>query len=67
MMTTIRVSEDVAKRLEDLKKRLGMKNLNEVILHLTREYRISALNSIFGVDRGRIKRFSEEDRIEDRG
>lgn len=34
MSTSIRVSVDVKKRLEELKKQLGMRSYNEVIEHL---------------------------------
>ena len=66
MATTISLSEDVAEKLERLKKKLGLKSLNDVVTYLTREDRVSALNRAFGIDKGKVKRFSEEDRIEDR-
>jgi hypothetical protein len=66
MATTVKVERNVARELENLKKKLGLKSINSVISHLIREYKMHRLNSIFGVDRGKISSFTEEDRIEDR-
>ena len=66
MATTVKVERNVARELENLKKKLGLKSINSVISHLIKEYKMHRLNSIFGVDRGKISSFTEEDRIEDR-
>jgi len=50
----------------DIKKKLGLKSINSVISYLIKDYKMRRLNSIFGVDRGKISSFTEEDRIEDR-
>ena len=66
MATTVKVERNVARELENLKKKLGLKSINSVISYLIKDYKMRRLNSIFGVDRGKISSFTEEDRIEDR-
>ncbi len=64
--TTIKVSKKVLKQLDDLKKKMGSKTYEETILKLIQEYRRRMVEEYFGIDRGRITSFSEEDRGEDR-
>lgn len=63
---SIRISRKTAEDLEHLRDRLGVENLDEAIQFLIRKHRSAILERSFGVDRGRIKPFSEEDRGEDR-
>ena len=64
--TTIRVSKKTARVLEDLRKKLGAESLDEAIQALVKRQRKAILDSSFGVDKGRVKPFSEGDRGEDR-
>ncbi|MEM2896064.1 MAG: VapB-type antitoxin [Candidatus Bathyarchaeia archaeon] len=64
--TTIRVSKDTLRMLEKLRERLGAGSLDETIRRFLLEKRRSRLEEAFGVDRGMVKPFSEEDRGEDR-
>lgn len=64
--TTIRISRKTLNLLDELKKRFNVKTYEEVVLRLIREYRRRIVEEYFGVDRGRISSFNEEDRIEDR-
>jgi len=64
--TTIRVSRKVLEMLSSSKDSVGARSYDEAILMLLREYRRDIIEKYFGVDRGRIKEFTEEDRIEDR-
>jgi len=66
MSTTIRVSINTAKKLEDLKKQLGVRSIEEVILMLIKERRKRIAKSYFGVDKGKISPFKEEDRLDAR-
>lgn len=51
--------------LKKLKKDLGSKSYDEVIEKLMLE-RMGASGDMFGIDKGRITRFKETDRAEDR-
>lgn len=62
--TTIRVSKTTLKMLEKLRERLGAKTLDEAIRLFIIQQRRQRLSEAFGVDRGRIKPFIEEDRGE---
>ncbi len=64
--TTIKVSKKTLKQLDELKKRFGSKTYEETILRLIEEYKKKMIEEYFGIDRGRITSFSEEDRGEDR-
>ena len=66
MSTTIKVEENVIRDLKTLKKKLGVRSINKVIEHLIKEYKSKNLEQAFGVDRGKITGFTEEDRLEDR-
>ena len=64
--TTIRVSKKTAETLETMRQRLRAESLDETIQILVKKQRKAILDSAFGVARGRIKPFTEEDRGEDR-
>jgi hypothetical protein len=63
---TIKVSKGTLKMLERLRQKLGASTIDETIrLFITRQ-RIQRLDEAFGIDKGKIKPFSEKDRSEDR-
>ena len=64
--TTIKVSRATLRRLEKVREALGARTYDEAINALIKEYRRLLLERNFGVDRGRITSFTEEDRLEDR-
>jgi len=64
--TTIRVSKDTLEMLKRLRDKLGADSLDEVMRDLVTEHRRTVVDEAFGLDRGRIKSFTEEDRGEDR-
>ena len=66
MSTTIRVSKWLAEALEEEKKLMGARSVEEVILGLLREKRRRLADRYFGIDKGRISRFVEEDRLDSR-
>jgi len=64
--TTIRVSKNTLKMLERLRHKLRAQTLDETIRLFITQQRKSRLDETFGLDEGKIKPFSEEDRGEDR-
>jgi len=62
---TIKVSKDMFKMLEKLRRKLQAKTLDEAIRLFITWQRIKKLEETFGVDKGKIRSFSEEDRGED--
>jgi len=64
-VTTIQVKRKNLKLLEMLKKSMGAKSYDEVIERLVTE-KAGLPADMFGVDKGRISKFTEEDRLEDR-
>ncbi len=64
MSTTIKVSKNTLRKLEKFKVKMGAKTLEEVILRLIDEKRRELVERFFGVDKGKISRFSEEDRLD---
>ena len=64
--TTIRVSKKTAETLEHLREKLNAESLDVAIQSLIKKQRRAILEKAFGIDRDRIKPFSEEDRGEDR-
>ena len=64
--TTIRVTKKTAETLESLRQKLGAASLDETIQSLVKKQRKAILEQSFGVDKGRIKPFTESDRGEDR-
>ncbi|MEM2087759.1 MAG: ribbon-helix-helix protein, CopG family [Thermoproteota archaeon] len=66
-MSTIKVSRSTLEELEALREALKAKSVEEVIRRFLMERRRRMLEEVFGIDKGRIKPFTEEDRGEDRG
>ncbi|MBO3799052.1 MAG: ribbon-helix-helix protein, CopG family [Thermoproteota archaeon] len=66
-MSTIKVSRSTLEELEALREALKAKSVEEVIRRFLMERRQRMLEEVFGIDKGRIKPFTEEDRGEDRG
>jgi predicted RNA binding protein with dsRBD fold (UPF0201 family) len=64
--TTIRVSKSTLKMLERLRQKLRAQTLDETIRLFITWQRRQKLDEAFGVDKGKIKPFSEEDRGENR-
>ncbi|MGC8998782.1 MAG: VapB-type antitoxin [Candidatus Bathyarchaeia archaeon] len=64
--TTIRVSKSTLKMLERLRRKLGTQTLDETIKLFITQQRKQRLTEVFGIDKGKIKPFREEDRGEDR-
>ncbi|MCR6669719.1 MAG: VapB-type antitoxin [archaeon YNP-WB-040] len=58
----IKVSRSTLEMLEKLRRKFGSSTIDETIRILIKQYRIQKLNEVFGLDKGRIKPFSEEDR-----
>lgn len=65
-VTTVRVSKDTLRMLERFKDKLNAESLDEAIRILIMRQRRAIIDEIFGLDRGRLKSFTEEDRGEDR-
>ncbi len=51
--------------LERLREKLGAQTLDETIRLFIAQQRKNRLNEVFGIDKGKIKPFTEEDRGED--
>jgi len=64
-VTTIQVKRRNLRLLETLKKRMGAKSYDEVIERLLEE-KVGFPRDMFGVDKDKISKFTEEDRLEDR-
>jgi hypothetical protein len=64
--TTVKVSKATLAELEKLRHKLGAKSLDEAIKVLIRKQRMEIIDETLGVDKGRINRFTAEDRGEDR-
>ncbi len=62
--TTIKVSRKTLKQLEEFRRKFNARSYDEVVLRLIQEYRKRIIEEYFGVDRGRITSFREEDRGE---
>lgn len=65
-VTTVRVSKDTLRMLERFRDKLNAESLDEAIRILIMRQRRAIIDEIFGLDRGRLKSFTEEDRGEDR-
>ncbi|MGC8850222.1 MAG: VapB-type antitoxin [Candidatus Bathyarchaeia archaeon] len=65
-MSTIKVSRSTLAELEALREAMKAKSLEEVIKGFLIERRRRILEEAYGVDKGRVKPFTEEDRGEDR-
>jgi len=64
--TTVRVSKTTLETLEKIRQKTNAKSLDEAIRLLIAGERKMKIDEAFGLDKGRIKAFSEEDRGEDR-
>jgi len=64
--TTIRVTKNTLKMLERLRQKLRAQTLDETIRIFITQQRKQRIDETFGLDQGKIKPFSEEDRGEDR-
>ncbi|MEM2122154.1 MAG: VapB-type antitoxin [Candidatus Bathyarchaeia archaeon] len=65
-MSTIKVSRSTLAELEAIREAMKAKSLEDVIRGLLIERRRRVLEEVYGVDKGRVKPFTEEDRGEDR-
>jgi hypothetical protein len=63
MSTTIQIKKKNRKLLDLLKKNLNAETYDEVIEKLLSS-RLGLASDMFGVDRGKISRFTEKDRLE---
>ncbi|MEM1520045.1 MAG: VapB-type antitoxin [Candidatus Korarchaeum sp.] len=63
--TTVRVSRSTIRMLESMRRKLNVSTLDETIRLLIIQQRRRKLEEVFGIDRGRIRPFSEGDRGED--
>jgi predicted CopG family antitoxin len=66
-LSTIKVSRSTLAELEALRETMKAKSVEEVIRRFLAERRQRMLEEVFGMDKGRVKPFTEEDRGEDRG
>ena len=64
--TTVRVAKNTLEMLERLRERMEARTLDDAIRLLIMRQRKITIDQAFGLDKGRIKPFSEEDRGEDR-
>ncbi|MDI6903892.1 MAG: VapB-type antitoxin [Candidatus Bathyarchaeia archaeon] len=64
--TTIRVSKNTMEMLEKLRNKLKTRSLDETLRTLIIRQRKMLINQVFGLDKDRIKPFTEEDRGENR-
>ena len=62
----MKISRDTLSDLERLKSELKAKSIDETVRGLIKSHRRRVLAGAFGVDKGRIRPFREEDRGEDR-
>ncbi|MBI2339300.1 MAG: hypothetical protein HYU99_02880 [Deltaproteobacteria bacterium] len=63
MTTTIQVQEKTLRLLKLEKKKLKLDTYDQVIRHLT-QARGPVVGKMFGIDRGRLSPFSEDDHID---
>ena len=64
--TTIRVSKRTAEKLEQIREKIKAESLDEAIQSLIKKQRKEIIEKLFGIDQGKLKPFTEEDRGEDR-
>lgn len=64
--TTVRVSRATLEMLERLRQKFKVGSLDEAIQTLLKQQRKTAISKAFGLDKNRIRPFTEEDRGEDR-
>lgn len=65
MATTIQVKDRTIRLLDALKRATGARSYDEAIRVLLEE-KFKLQSEMFGVDKGRISSFREEERLEDR-
>jgi hypothetical protein len=64
--TTVKVSRETARRLAALQQSLHARTMDETIEILVKRRRKETLDGVFGSDRTRSRKFTEDDRLEDR-
>jgi predicted CopG family antitoxin len=64
--TTVKVSKETVKRLASLRRSLHARSMDETIEILVKRRRKEALDAVFGTDRAKSRKFTEDDRLEDR-
>ena len=64
-MRTIQVREETYRMLSKLKEMKKAKSFDEIIFNLLIK-ELGIESDMFGIDRGKLKPFSPEDRLEDR-
>lgn len=64
--TTVKISRDTLSHLEQLRDELKARSIDETVRALLKSHKRRILSGAFGADKGRVKRFTEEDRGEDR-
>jgi hypothetical protein len=62
----VKVSRENARRLAALQRSLHAKSMDETIGLLVKKRRTDVLDAAFGSDRMKSRKFTEEDRLEDR-
>ena len=62
----MKVSKQTARQLSALQHSLRARSIEETINLLVRKHRKELLDDALGADRGKVGRFKEEDRGEDR-
>jgi len=65
-VTSIRVSRSTLEMLERLRDTLKAGSIDEAIQALVMRQRKAVIDEVFGLDKGRVEPFTEEDRGEDR-
>ena len=64
--TNVKVSKETVRRLAALQRSLHAKSMDETIEILVRRRRKEALDAAFGSDQAKSRKFTEDDRLEDR-
>ena len=62
----MKVSKETVRRLAALQRSLHAKSMDETIEILVRRRRKDALDAAFGSDQAKSRKFTEDDRLEDR-
>jgi predicted CopG family antitoxin len=66
MPKTIQVKDNTYRMLDFIRRKYGLRSFNDVIENLVLK-ELGLPSDMFGVDRGRVKPFTDRDRMEDRG
>jgi hypothetical protein len=64
--TTVKVSKDTVRKLVALQRSLRARSMDETIEILVRRHRKEVIDAVFGSDQMKSRKFTEEDRLEDR-